>query len=64
MKNKLISIGYTGLMKCYLNIPEQEAINRYLTSENISQDQYDADPQIQFHVFEFEDEFGSYSVWK
>ena len=28
-KNKIISVGYIGLQKCYLNISEEEAIKRY-----------------------------------
>lgn len=41
MKNRLISIGYTGLMKCYLNISDREATQRYITSENISETEFE-----------------------
>jgi hypothetical protein len=60
--NKLICIGYTGVMKCYLNITEREAIQRYIKSENISEKQMDND--IQINQIEFDDEFGAYSVWE
>lgn len=63
-KNKIICIGYTGLMKCYLNITEREAIQRYIKSENISETQMEMDNDIQINHIEFNDEFGAYSVWE
>ena len=63
-KNKLICIGYTGLMKCYLNITEREAIQRYIKEENISETQMEMDYYIQINHIEFDDEFGAYSVWE
>lgn len=63
-KNKLICIGYTGLMKCYLNITEREAIQRYIKDENISETQMEMDNDIQINHIEFDDEFGAYSVWE
>lgn len=62
-KNKLICIGYTGLMKCYLNITEREAIQRYIKDENISETQMELD-DIQINHIEFDDEFGAYSVYE
>ena len=64
MKNRLISIGYTGLMKCYLNIPDKDAIQRYIKSQNISETEFELDNDIQFNVIEFDDEFEAYSVWE
>lgn len=63
-KNKLICIGYTGLMKCYLNITEREAIQRYIKDENISETQMEMDNDIQINHIEFDNEFGAYSVWE
>ena len=63
-KNRLISIGYNGIMKCYLNISDREAIQRYIKSENMSETQFELEDDIQFHVIEFDDEFGAYSVWE
>jgi hypothetical protein len=63
-KNRLISIGYTGIMKCYLNLSDREAIQRYIKSENMSETQFELDNDIQFYVIEFDDEFGAYSVWE
>lgn len=64
MKNKIIYIGYTGLMKCYLNIPEREAIQRYITEEKISKTQFELDDNIQFNYIEFDDEFCAYNIWE
>lgn len=61
-KNKLICIGYTGVMKCYLNITERDAIQRYIKEEDISETQMDND--IKIHHIDFDDEFGAYSVWE
>jgi len=63
-KNKLICIGYTGLMRCYLNITESEAIQRYIKDENISEKQMEMDDDIQINHIEFNDEFGAYDVWE
>ena len=64
MKNKIIYIGYTGLMKCYLNISDREAIQRYIKDEDISETQLELDDSIQFGYIEFDDEFEAYSVWE
>lgn len=61
-KNRLISIGYLGMFRCYLNISNTEAIERYIESENITREQYEADGDIDLYAFEFDDEFGAYSV--
>ena len=63
-KNRLVSIGYIGIMKCYLNISDREATQRYIKSENMSKTQFELDNDIQFHIIEFDDEFGAYSVWE
>lgn len=31
--NTIISIGYLGYKRCYLNVPREEAIQRYMKSE-------------------------------
>lgn len=31
--NTIISIGYLGSMRCYLNVPRDEAIRRYIEAE-------------------------------
>ncbi len=60
MKNKIISVGYIGLQKCYLNISEEEAIKRYCKSENITVEEFDNN----LYIIEFEDEFKCYSIWE
>lgn len=62
-KNKLICIGYTGLMGCYLNISEREAIQRYIKEQDISETELETDNDIQIKSIEFDDEFKAYSVW-
>jgi hypothetical protein len=63
-KNRLVSIGYNGIMKCYLNISDRESIQRYINSENISETQFELDNDIKFHVIEFDDEFSVCSMSK
>jgi hypothetical protein len=68
-KNKIISVGYIGLQKCYLNISEEEAIKRYCKSENcksenITVEEFDNNSDIDSYVIEFEDEFECYSIWE
>jgi len=49
MKNKLITIGFIGCTRCYLNITEEEL---------------ESDDFISIYVVEFDDEFSAYSsVW-
>lgn len=64
MKNKIISIGYTGIMKCYLNISEEDAIKRYCESEKISEDDFESNADITIDQIEFDDEFEAYSIWE
>lgn len=59
-KNKLISIGVLGLMQCYLNISNEEAIHRYCKSNDIDIEDF----EDEINVFYFDDEFGAYSVYK
>lgn len=61
--NKLISIGYIGLRKCYLNITEEEAIERYCKTENLTRQKFQEE-DISVFTIEFDDEFSAYDVWK
>lgn len=63
MINKLISIGYLGIKRCFLNIDKNEAINRYCKSENITLENFEQD-DIPIDIIEFIDEFGAYSVYE
>lgn len=60
--NKLISIGYIGLKKCYLNTTEDEAIERYCKTENLTRQKFDEE-DISIFTIEFDDEFSAYEVW-
>lgn len=70
MKNKLVVVGWLGVKKCYLNVPREEAIDRYVKSELAG---YETPEQIQkmrkdvaamwTEEFEFDDEFSAYDAW-
>ena len=62
MKNRLISIGWLGLKKCYLNVDTDDAIERYCKSENMTREDFESE-DIQIDEFDFDDEFDAYSVW-
>jgi len=61
--NKLISIGWLGIKRCYLNITEEQAIERFCKSENVTREKFDED-DISIDIIEFTDEFGAYSVYE
>jgi hypothetical protein len=61
MKNKLIVIGWMGVKTAYLNVPREEAINRYMQSENVTSEDIEDFDFVQ--EFDFEDEFGVYDAW-
>lgn len=68
MKNKLITIGWTGTKRCYLNVPREEAVRRFVKSEMYG---YETTEEIALTTaeslveeFEFDDEFGAYDAWK
>ena len=60
MENKLIRIGSLGMMRCYLNISNDEAIERYCKSLEIAIEEFDRD---ELKVFYFSDEFEAYNVY-
>lgn len=60
MSNWIVSIGFTGIFNCYLNIDEDEAIRRYKKSENITDEEMEG---ITVNVIHFDEEFGAYEVW-
>jgi hypothetical protein len=62
MKNKLITIGYIGLKRAYLNISKEEAIKRY-TSQSDYVEAYESDLLDDIYEIEFDDEFGVYDAW-
>ena len=59
---KILSIGYTGEKRCYLNVSEDEAIKRYAESEGYTIDYV----KINFEVntLEIKDEFGVYEIYE
>jgi hypothetical protein len=61
--NKLISIGFTGIKKCYLNITEEEAIRMYCLDENLSIEQFN-ETEIPIDTFNFNIQFNAYDVWE
>jgi hypothetical protein len=61
--NKLISIGFTGIKKCYLNITEEEAIRLYCIDENLNIEQFN-ETEIPIDTFNFNIQFNAYDVWE
>ena len=60
--NKLVVIGWIGCKYCYLNISEEDAINRYCISEEITSEEFNNnEPPID--ILEFNDEFGAYAIY-
>ena len=59
-KNKIISIGFLGGQKCYLNISREDAVKRYAESEGSTIDEVLSGYTVK--EFEFEDEFSAYDV--
>lgn len=55
--NKLICIGYLGVKRCYLNIPQEEALQRYKEQEG------DNLTGVTTTTIEFQDEFGVYDAY-
>jgi len=64
MENKLIIIGYISNRKCYLNIPERDAIQRYIQSENISETEFELSDLYKIECIYFDDEFTVYDIWE
>lgn len=50
------------MKRCYLNITEEQAIERYCISENMTRKKFNED-DISIDIIEFDDEFGAYCVW-
>lgn len=61
--NKIISIGWLSIKRCYLNITEDQAIDRYCRSENITREDFYKD-SIPLDIIEFKDEFGAYTIYE
>lgn len=61
--NKLIVIGVTSMLKCYLNITKEEAQARYITEEG-ELDYISVSIEDFTTVIEFKDEFEAYQVWE
>ena len=60
--NKLVIIGRIGHFRCYLNVSEEEAKERYEESEGSPIEELLEYNEI--YTMEFEDEFESYKIWE
>ena len=60
--NKLVVIGWRGIRTCYLNITLQEAIDRFIKTEEITLEYFNSS-EVGCEIIEFDDEFGAYEVW-
>jgi hypothetical protein len=61
--NKIITIGYLGIQRCYLNISEEEAIKRYCDQDSITREEFDG-MGYRIQTINFEDEFECYDIWE
>lgn len=59
--NTLIVIGWLGIKTCYLNVPREEAIARYLKEEDITDEKYIQDLITEFT---FTDQFCAYDAYE
>ena len=62
-KNSLVTIGFIGSRNCYLNVDLEDAIERYIKDEDITEDEF-YEYETPFEEFEFEDEFTAYEIWE
>ncbi len=62
--NKIITIGYLGYNRCYLNITKEDAIERYCKEEKINKEEFEKNDDISIYTTEFKDEFGCYEIWE
>lgn len=61
LKHSLTVIGWMGTKTCYLDVPREDAIRRFLR-DNPEHSPDEVDPQL-VEEFEFDDEFHAYSAW-
>jgi hypothetical protein len=59
-KHHLVVIGCTGIRRCYLDVPLEEATRRFLASEERTA----LDSSDYVDEFDFDDEFGCYDAWR
>ena len=59
--NKIIAIGGMSNFKCFLNVPEKEAIKRYCKYYGMPVEGFDKKANS-FKTIEFEDEFEAYDI--
>lgn len=60
--NKLTVIGYTSSKKCYINVPEKEAIERYCVEDGITPEEF-LQEGVPVLTYDFHDEFEAYDAW-
>ena len=61
MKHRLIAIGWTGDLNCYLDVDRETALARW---EAQFQNEYSEGPGAPpITEFEFDDEFYAYQIW-
>lgn len=60
--NRLVVVGFLGSNQCYLNVPRDEAVRRYLI-QSAQENYFPVEGQDLFvEEFEFEDEFWAYAA--
>ena len=64
--NKIISIGFLGEQRVYLNTPKDEAIKKFANSR-INYQHCSEEEIPEYYIiteFEFENEFSVYDIWE
>lgn len=61
MSNWIVTIGFLGVKRCYLNIDEEEAKRRYKEYENCSDEDLE---NVDIEIINFDEEFGAYDIWE
>jgi ATP-dependent RNA circularization protein (DNA/RNA ligase family) len=63
VENKIVYIGFLGVLQCYLNVEKEVAISRYCETNDMSIEEF-SDNGYEVRVIEFDDEFGAYDLWE
>lgn len=57
--NKLVTVGYLGCKRAYLNVSREEAVRRYCAADGVERL-----TEVEYvEEFTFDDEFGVYDAW-
>lgn len=65
MKHTIVAIGILSAKRCYLDIPKEEAIERYRAEEKLDQLDWEGmEDTISIEEMDITDEFTVYDIWE